>query len=46
MAFALRCPDCRKSFRWDANKKFPRYCLLCNADFGEERPDAFGGFSS
>ena len=39
MAFALRCPECRKSFKWDAAKKFPRYCLLCDADLGEERPD-------
>ena len=39
MAFALRCPECRQAFKWDATKKFPRYCLLCNADLGEERAD-------
>ena len=39
MAFALRCPDCRGAFKWDVNKKYPRHCQLCGADFGEERPD-------
>ena len=39
MAFALRCPECRQAFKWDATKKFPRYCLLCKADFGDEKPD-------
>lgn len=41
MAFALRCPECRRAFKWDATKKFPRYCQFddCKADFGEERPD-------
>lgn len=39
MAFALRCPECRGSFKWDVHKKYPRYCLLCEADLGEERPD-------
>jgi hypothetical protein len=41
VAFALRCPECRRAFRWDVNKKFPRYCQFedCKADFGEERPD-------
>ena len=38
MAFALRCPECRGTFRWDP-KKYARYCLLCEADFGPERPD-------
>lgn len=39
MAFALRCPDCRKTFRHDPHDKFPRYCPLCNADMGEEKDD-------
>lgn len=39
MAFALRCPDCRKTFPWNPSNKFPRYCLLCDADMGEETDD-------
>jgi len=42
MAFALRCPDCRRSFRWDASKPFPRHCQFddCRADMGEEKDDS------
>lgn len=39
MAFALRCPDCRKSFPWDVKAAYPRYCPLCQADLGEEKDD-------
>lgn len=39
MAFALRCPDCRKAFRYDPLKTPPRYCPLCQADMGEEKDD-------
>ena len=39
MAFALRCPDCRKAFKWEPLAPEPRYCPLCNADLGEPIPD-------
>ena len=39
MAIAWRCPECRKTFRWNTDAKLPRYCPLCEADMGEERPD-------
>ena len=39
MSFALRCPDCRKAFKWDVSKPTPRYCPLCNADMGQEPDD-------
>ena len=39
MAFALRCPDCRKAFKWEPSKPTPRYCPLCSADMGEEKDD-------
>lgn len=37
MPFALRCPDCRKTFPWQAGEDFPRYCPLCRADMGENK---------
>jgi len=39
MAFGLRCPDCRKSFRYDPLAGHPRFCPLCAADMGEEKSD-------
>jgi hypothetical protein len=39
MAFALRCPECRKSFRQDPSEPWPRYCPMCSADMGEEKDD-------
>ena len=39
MAFALRCPDCRQSFKWEPTKPDPRYCPLCDADLGEPQAD-------
>lgn len=39
MAFALRCPECRKSFKWEPLKEHPRYCPLCDADMGEMPDD-------
>ena len=39
MAFALRCPECRKCFKWEVSKPDPRYCPLCSADLGEPPDD-------
>lgn len=39
MAFALRCPDCRKAFKWEPSAPEPRYCPLCKADLGEPADD-------
>lgn len=40
MAFALRCPDCRKSFRQNPSEPWPSACPLCGAFMGEEKDDA------
>lgn len=40
MSFALRCPDCRKAFKWEPTKATPRFCPLCDADMGEEKDDS------
>ena len=40
MAFGLRCPECRKSFRYDPLAGHPRFCPLCKADMGEEEDDS------
>jgi endogenous inhibitor of DNA gyrase (YacG/DUF329 family) len=40
MAFALRCPECRKAFKWEVSKPDPRYCPLCSADLGEPPDDS------
>jgi len=39
MAYALRCPDCRKAFKWEPSEPDPRHCPLCQADMGEPPPD-------
>ena len=39
MAFALKCPECRKAFKWEPSKPEPRYCPLCDADLGEPPDD-------
>lgn len=39
MAFALRCPECRKAFKWEPSKEEPRFCPLCDADMGEPADD-------
>ena len=31
MAWALRCPDCRKAFKWDLSEPEPEECPLCGA---------------
>ena len=35
MAFALKCPECRKAFKWEPLKDYPQFCPLCNADMGQ-----------
>lgn len=39
MAFGLKCPECRKSFRYDPMGGHPRFCPLCKADIGGEEQD-------
>ena len=39
MAYALRCPDCRKAFKWEPSEPDPRHCPLCQADMGEPPDD-------
>lgn len=39
MALQLRCPKCRKAFRWTASAGFPDQCPLCNEDVGGNRAD-------
>lgn len=39
MAFALKCPECRKSFKWEPSKPDPRHCPMCDADMGEPPAD-------
>ena len=39
MAFALRCPECRKAFKWMPSEPEPRFCPLCEADLGEPADD-------
>lgn len=39
MAFALKCPECRRSFKWDPNKCWPEQCPLCKAMMEELSPD-------
>lgn len=39
MAFALKCPECRKAFKWEPSKPEPRFCPLCKADLGEPPAD-------
>lgn len=41
MAFALRCPVCRKAFRYNALEPHPRFCPLegCGADIGGPEED-------
>ena len=40
MAFGLKCPECRKTFRYKPADGHPRFCPLCNADIaGEEKDD-------
>ena len=38
MAFALRCPECRKAFKWEPLKDWPDQCPLCDAVI-EKLPD-------
>lgn len=39
MAFKLRCPVCRGSFRWNPLEGMPDICKLCGADVGHNRAD-------
>ncbi len=39
MAFALRCPDCRKAFRWEPTKEFPESCPLCGAQMADDKSE-------
>lgn len=39
MAFALRCPDCHKTFRWDLTLDFPDECPLCHAQMPEDKTE-------
>lgn len=39
MAFALRCPDCRKAFRWDLSEPEPEICPLCGAGMPSDKSD-------
>ena len=34
MAFGLKCPECRKVFKYQPLDGHPRYCPLCKADIG------------
>lgn len=38
MAYKLRCPVCRDTFRWDVSKGFPDYCQIktCEAFIGSD----------
>lgn len=40
MAYGLKCPECRKTFKWEPSKPDPRYCPLCEADLGEPPDDS------
>ena len=37
--FGLKCPECRKSFRYDPKDEHPRFCPLCRADIGGNTGD-------
>lgn len=39
MAFALRCPTCRKAFRWDATADWPDECQICGEPMAEDKSD-------
>lgn len=39
MAFALRCPDCRKAFKWNPAKDYPDHCILCGADMATDKSE-------
>lgn len=41
MAFGYRCPECRRSFKWDPLEGMPRYCAFsdCKFDMGEPPDD-------
>ena len=39
MAFALRCPTCRKAFKWQPSDPDPTECPLCGAAQAELPPD-------
>ena len=39
MAFGLKCPECRKTFKWEPSKPDPRHCPRCQADLGEPPDD-------
>src|SRR5258705_3779038 len=35
----LKCPECRKAFKWDTDNPWPRFCPLCLADINNDRDD-------
>lgn len=41
MAVVLKCPECRKKFRWlvDSEDKWPDACPLCGVKMGHDVPD-------
>lgn len=39
MAWALRCPDCRKAFKWDLDQDDPDECPLCGAQMATDKSD-------
>lgn len=39
MALQLRCPSCRKAFRWEPAEGMPDTCPLCDAKVASDRED-------
>jgi len=39
MAWALRCPDCRKAFKWDLTQEYPETCPLCGATQASDKSE-------
>ena len=39
MAWALRCPDCRKAFKWNMAEEYPEACPLCGAQMPTDKSD-------
>ena len=39
MAFALRCPDGRKAFKWNPLEAYPDECPLCGAVMASDKSD-------
>jgi len=39
MALVIRCPGCRKKFKWKSGTDLPAECPLCGYETGTDRPD-------